>query len=381
VSKGGWRKALPAVEVTPRDVIQWPYQSYHYWNMPLGADADLQPCGMTAPAIFRAERDLLFIDPSAPEQTIYAHTGGWNTTPRCDQTTGTPLANLNSWNPLPMTVFTLGGDWDDNNQCTSFLSLDGNGDIRRTETQPFVFCGAGVAYSQFSRSGYQGGYIDHRAVMPAEDGNGAGVEAAGVGGSHGGSGIEAFGGNIRLRHIAESKIDTALKIVLNTARWLSTVDAQYPRWPAWRVDAGWANYGQSRPGGTGTAPVGMRMGCLLALPQSFSLASLDTPAGAMIAEALQTYGGYVCDGAQAQDGFYLGVEYGPQGDVETTFAAKFGHQFRQRNVDNPTGIALDFFNDMKTVIQNLHLVADNSSTNIGGSGTRVGPMALALPGE
>lgn len=385
VGKGGWKKALPAVEVDPRDVIQWPYQSYHYWNMPLGADADLQPCNMSAPTIFRAERDLAFIDPDAPEQTIYAHTGGWNSTPRCDQITATPLANLGSWNPLPMTVFALGGDWDDNNQCTAFLTRDGSGDIRRVETQPFVFCGAGVAYSQFSRSGYQGGYIDHRAVIVSEAADGRGIEAPGVGGSHGGSGLEAFGGSISLRHIAAGHIDTAMKCVVNTAFWLSTVNANIPRWPAWRVDAGWANYGQTRPAGTGTAPVGFNMGALLALPQSFNVNSLDSPAGAMLANGLRTYGAYLCDGAQSpgvgQDAFYLAIEYGPQGDVETAFATKFGHTFRQRNGDNPTGIALDYFNDMKTIVQNLHLVADNSSTNVGGAGARVGPMAPPLPGE
>jgi hypothetical protein len=389
--KGGWKKAPPAAEVTPRDVIQWPYQSYHYWNMPLGEDAVLEPCGMRAPKIWRSEHNLLFLDPDATKHTIYAHTGAWNSVPRCDQTTTNVFDKIPDWNPLPMDKFVLGGDWDDNNQCASFLTYDEFGDIRRVEMQPFIFCpnnGSGTPYAQFSRASMQGGYIDHRAQMPAEGpqgslaGSGPGIESAGVGGAHAGAGLEAFGGTIRLRHIAAREIDTVTSCILNTAQWLTTVNANAPRWPANRVDAGWANYGTQRPAGTGTAPVGMRMGSLLALPQSFNVAGLSTPAGRMFGYAYQRYGTYVCDGAQQLlDGWFVLTEDGVQGNADTAFASQFGHPLRQRDVDNPTGLSLSYFNDVKSIVQNLHLVADNSSTNIGGAGARVAPMARALPGE
>lgn len=343
----------------PRDWLTRPYGDEHYWNIPLGEDARMVPLNMGRPDVVRAEWDVIIATPDAPLQPVYINTVEWGNNDRCSGATATVLAKDGWPAALPITEFPMLGNWNRDNQSACIIARDRDGVLRRWETQPFVFCG-GKAYSLRTRPSYMGGRIDDQAGMPSESADGRGIEDPGVGGAHGGSGIEAFGGTITVADLEAGEILHATKCVINTAMYLTAVDRQRCRWPATRVDkpGGDNKYGTAAPAGY-VAPDGMRMGARLALPVDFPVDQLTTGKGAMIARSLRRFGTFVVDGAQGHHAFYLAMEQGPRGCAPRMF---FG--------DSGKATSGPLYDDLVTMVRALHLVDDDHLASIGGAGKR-----------
>jgi len=118
----------------------------------------------------------------------------------------------------------------------------------------------------------------------------------------------------------------------------------------------------------------MRMGSLLAIPASRSIASLglESEPGRQLAWTLQNYGAYIVD-STGGPGFALSAEDGPDGSFEKQFKADFGYNLAQRVRDsNP------WARDMRRIVEALHVVNNNTPSSIGGGGTPRQPLAPAI---
>ena len=165
----------------------------------------------------------------------------------------------------------------------------------------------------------------------------------------------------------------ALKMVLDAATMLSTCATRSAcfRWPARTADS----YAASHYGRKGTsAPAGLKMGALLALPRSLSLASLglETSPGRQLAWTMQNYGAYVVDDTYGA-GISFAVEVGPDGKFEDQFAGDFGVKFAARSRDTTP-----WARDVKRIVAALHLVDNNSQSRVGGGGTPLQPLAASF---
>jgi hypothetical protein len=352
----------------PRDWLAEPYAEGHFWRTPVGVDAVLVPLVHGRPLVVRAEWDVIIATPDAPLASVYVNsqTGSTGGTPdRCANVTANVLTKDGWPFALPLEVYAQQGDFNRDNMSGCIIVRDDFGVLRRYECQPLVWCQTlGKWSATFTRPSYQEGRIDDQAVMPAEAADGRGLEAVGVGGSHGGSGMEAFGGTITVADVEAGVIDHALKLCLNTAKYCSSGTNAIPRWPATRVDSGAATtYGSQA---TTPRPVGAKMGMLLTLPAMFDMATLTTDAGRFMARAFYRYGAYVVDGVQAGHAFYVAMEQGTRGCAPLEFEAKFGV--------NPKQTAGPYFEDMVKIIQALAIVDDNHLDNIGGAGPRRAPL-------
>src|SRR5439155_705464 len=105
-------------------------------------------------------------------------------------------------------------------------------------------------------------------------------------GSHGGSGLSALGGTVRLGELVPGgTIRHSLKLNIDSANFYPGFGGY--RWPAWKSDAGGAGYGGSIPE--------VRMGSLLAPKADFPIDTLETEPGKILAAAFRNYGGYIVD--------------------------------------------------------------------------------------
>ncbi len=132
-----------------------------------------------------------------------------------------------------------------------------------------------------------------------------------------------------------------------------------------------AQYGRKIPG-----PSALRMGTLLYLPQSVSIASLGlkSEAARQLAWNAQNYGWYLVDDGREQFGFC--TEAGGS-DFEADFAAKHGHAFStRRNTKDPK--AKQFSDDLLKVLARLYSATNNLPGQWGGPGKRLQPLAPPL---
>ncbi|MBC8143280.1 MAG: hypothetical protein H7Y38_17785 [Armatimonadetes bacterium] len=163
-------------------------------------------------------------------------------------------------------------------------------------------------------------------------------------GSHFGSGLPALGGTLRTGELSGSvSIDHALNLLL-PPEILNGSSGGY-RWPATNADEG---YGDSYLGGNTAA----RMGCLLALPQTFDVNQLASPEARRVATALKDYGGYCTDGA-ANNVFQIAME-----------ESEFNHLQNNYGTDPDNGTP--WSNDQRTILSELQIVNNNGPDTIGG---------------
>jgi len=147
--------------------------------------------------------------------------------------------------------------------------------------------------------------------------------------------IPSFAGLIRTGEIAGGSIPHALAVTISPTELM-----QQATWPAYAFD--------HNSGYSGTLP----MGALLAIPPSVSIASLGlTATGKVVAKTLQSYGAYIVD-RTAPGGLNFQAELG---DPEIRWN---GWQ-----------------NDLTIIGHHLKWVTNNSSTNLGGGGTPLAPLA------
>ncbi len=334
-----------------RSPLRWPYPADSIWNHPLGAGADLVPLNMVIPRekTLNVEEDILVFSPKATKRSIYKTTAAWQDgVSRCGARTSEVLvSNV----PIPGGFIT---DPDFHGRKPNHSAAIVMPDYTLFETQPLHVCTDGTVVSQFAAKAWRGDSIL------------TGGQGGSSGGAHGGSGMSAFGGTIRLGEwVPGGTIPHAVKIEINAAENLSRSNGGY-RWPALNAD----KYAQSRYGGSVGAA---RMGALLALPQSFDVNQLSSEPARILARTLKGYGAYVVDDT-AWSAAAIAVEWSPEGRVSDEFARVWGFRLDgHRSKSNGSQAA--FLGDMETIYRNLHVVNDNRPGNIGGAGSRVAPWA------
>ncbi|HEX8914164.1 MAG TPA: hypothetical protein VF796_17580, partial [Humisphaera sp.] len=282
--------AAPAGEA-PRDPWLRPFAATSIWNTPVGSGATYVPAGLAAAKTIGIDAEILVRVPAgSPEKPLLAPKG-WET--RAGGTT--VVGGL----PVPHgLVVPDARKWHTPNNCAAFLLPDG-----KTVRHVGVLCRPEA-----------GGPVYGYPFNPDSDLHGDGAH-----GSHGGSGLSALGGSVRLGELTSAEpIRHALKVDLFCKKYAyHGPDRPGYRWPATKADS----YAAKGYGGTNKAVV---MGSLLAIPPAVDEASLalKTPVGRKLYAALRDYGAYVVDDA-AWDCHYLCAEEGVGAEVERAFGMKF----------------------------------------------------------
>jgi hypothetical protein len=336
-----------------RDPLKWPFSETSIWNMPIGSDAVYVDAKIekTAKVGMTIDEDLIVMTPNAPMMEIYRNRAGWDRNKDRCKIEGDLLFAA----PIPKKFIVSPVTWDGltPNSGLAVLMPD-----KRTikQTQPFAHCTEGLPATS-------GG------VCADED-----IYGAGMYGAHGGSGLSAIGGTLRLGELTPNSgpVTHVLKVNIYAKRNIYYDDETRGfRWPARKSD-GYAKdeYYKSR-----TNPVvkQCRMGALLALPVNMNLDSLkiETKPGRILAEAFRNYSAYLVDDT-FWDVYGIGTEWSPEGRFDDEFKKNWGFSMKSDTKDTP------WARDMDRIFLNLHVVDNNSPETIGGGGKPLVPLAPAF---
>jgi hypothetical protein len=334
-----------------RNPLKQPFSSTSIWNMPIGDGAQYvhakiqkaEARGMTI------DEDLIVLTPDAPKTEIFTNYAGWNREKdRCLKEGELLFAA-----PIPDTFMVSPANWDGLTPNSGLAVLLNDGRTIK-QTQPFSRCEAG----KFATS---------RWIFDDVD-----LYGDGYYGAHGGSGLSAIGGALRVGELAKEAgpIKHVLKVNLFAKKNLH-YDEQTEGfvWPAKRADSyARGNYGTENP----DVVKACRMGALLALPPNvYKNLDLETEPAKRIAQALCDYGAYVVDDT-AWDVYALVTEWGPAGRVADEFKESWGFEINPEGKNNP------WARDMDKIFQNLHVVINNTPVTIGGGGNTRVPLAPLL---
>jgi hypothetical protein len=321
-----------------RNKYSWPFSSDSIWNTAIGSEAHYEAAGIVSNSadgsltVFSEDEDVIQMNWHAPLTNVYYNGAGWNGTDRCPSQGGI-LATV----PVPSNYVLPGNTLD--NRSAAFLMPNGH---TVEQNQPFTRCRAG-------------GPATTLVTVANTD-----IYSQGLYGAHGGSGLSALGGTIRLGEFASGKIHHAMKIELWAAQYYYC--CKY-NWPADTIDdyADPTTYGGKNPH--------LGPGSLLALLPGYDVSKLQTPPGQILAQAFKDYGAYVVDDT-FWNAWALATEQGPQGHVMNEFKKLYGYSMEEPAQSSP------FMVDVIDIYQNLQIVTNNSSTTIGGGGT---PRVPASP--
>ena len=336
-----------------RDPLKQPFSSNSIWNMPIGSDAKFVPAELekAIAAGMTIDEDIIVLNPDAPKTEIYTNYSGWNRDKdRCPKE-GPLLFTA----PIPADFTVSKVNWDGTTPNSGLAVLMHDGRTIK-QTQPFARCIAGES----GTSQYMFEDMD--------------IYGDGYYGAHGGSGLSAIGGALRVGELIseDQPIKHVLKInVFGKKNLYYDESTKGFRWPAKRAD-GYAkgNYGTER---TKLVNVECRIGALVALPKFISLDSLqfETIPGRILAQAFRDYGAYIVDDT-AWDIYAIVTEWGPDGRVADEFEKKWGFSMKQSSKETP------WSRDMDKIFMNLHIVVNNSPESIGGGGKPGVPLAAEL---
>jgi hypothetical protein len=338
---------------TTRDPLKQPFSSNSIWNMPIGSDAKFVPAELeiAKAAGMTIDEDIIVLKPNAPLTEIYTNYAGWNREKDRCPNEGPLLFSA----PIPDDYIVNKTNWDGTTPNSGLAILMPDGRTIK-QTQPFSRCIAG----ENGTSQYMFENMD--------------IYGEGYYGAHGGSGLSAIGGALRVGELIseDQPIKHVLKInVFGKKNLYYDETTKGFRWPAKRAD-GYAskNYGTTR---TKLVNKECRMGALLALPPSIDLKKLnfETIPGRILAQAFQDYGAYIVDDT-AWDVYAIVTEWGPDGRVTDEFEKKWGFSMKQSSKETP------WSRDMDKIFMNLHIVVNNSSLSIGGGGKTGVPLASEL---
>jgi hypothetical protein len=189
-------------------------------------------------------------------------------------------------------------------------------------------------------------------------------------GAHGGSGLSAIGGSIRLGELLPGAppIAHALKLELDARvyyfyNWTTGDYASCFRWPATGCDSYHASAGI---GYNGTLPA-LHPGALLAVPPAAApavRAALATEPGRRILDALTDFGGYIVDDTGSwQGGGAVCMEMGVNAEV----AAAYGYSVA---IDEPLtpSQGAPLYWDLVAIFRALAVVDNNGPATVGGGG-------------
>jgi hypothetical protein len=341
-----------------RDVLTRPFASNSIWNTPIGSNAVYVPAGIQPPSQMgmTADEDIIVLSANSPLVDVRICNTGWDQTKsRCTLEAGTVFSTQV---PIPSNFIVSLQNDQIPNSCATILMPDG---ITIRQTQPFARCIAGGPASALYN------YIADQSI-----------KGDGRIGIHGGSGLSALGGTIRIGELKSTSgpINHALKINVYAGLNLfyNSATGGY-RWPASWADS-YANdpilgYGKA----SGANPVqACRMGALLALAPSIDINNMGliTEPAKKIAQVLQDYGAYIVDDT-AWNVYAIETEWSPNGKVTSNFEYDWGFPM----VDG--SLASNWALDMKNIYTKLSVVDNNSATSIGGGGIPRIPLAPALP--
>ena len=333
-----------------RDPLKQPFNQNSIWNTPVGNDAQyvhahIQKAtarGMTI------DEDLIVMTGDAPLVDIYYNGAGWDREKNRCPKEGDLLMRV----PIPDDFIVSPDTWDGLTPNSGLAVLMGNGRTVK-QTQPFARCTAG----EFGTSQYVFSDVD--------------LYGDGRSGAHGGSGLSAIGGALRLGELVPGTegIKHVLKVDIYAARNLfyDNTTKGY-RWPAYRADG----YAPDVYATLGTPVKECRMGALLALPDWMDLDSLgfETEPARILAQCFQNYGAYIVDDTY-WDVFAIVTEWGPAGRVKEEFRQAWGFEM-STDLDHP------WSRDMDRIFLNLHVINNNGPDSIGGGGTPRVPLAPPL---
>lgn len=345
---------------TSRDPIYWPFAVDSIWNMPIHNNAVYVDAGISAHMPLDAgpttDWEPLILSPNAPLKDLVENNAGWDGNPRCEALTGVTLL---TGVPVPDNFFNEdSGGGNTPNNSGAILMPDG---LTVYETQPLQVCSPnGIVTSQY--------------IWPATNiRSGDGIE-----GSHGGSGLSALGGSLRVGDLMPgSVIHHALKMNFYALYNYAYNDDGTPgyRWPAQQAD------GYASPETYGGKIAAFEQGSLLALKPDFDFNSLQTEPAKILAHAAQDYGIYAVDDT-AWDVFALNVEAGSLGNAEEQFSATYGYGLSDGPLMNckDTSEACKWSQDMWTILSHLNVIDNNTAETIGGGANsdttnRRAPMA------
>jgi hypothetical protein len=335
-------------EGAERNPCMWPFADYSIWNTPIGSDASYVFAEIKEPtqAGMTVDPDLIVMTPNAPLTGIYYNSAGWSDKDRC------PVeGDLLFEAPMPADWVVPNGLPGTPNNGLAILMPDG-----RTikQTQPFARCTAGGAATS-------------KYTFKDED-----LFTDGTRGAHGGSGMSALGGTLRLgelrpgkqppRHVLKGNLYGKMNL------FRCTTQSQCYRWPAVAADSyAVGEYGTGRSG----IPTSMKMGVLLAIRPATTATSLglETEPAKQLFWTLQNFGLYIVDDT-AWDVYALETEQGPAGDFTEQFRSDWGFDFEQSSRDTP------WTRDMRRLFTNLYVIDNNSATSVGGGGT---PRVSGIP--
>jgi hypothetical protein len=322
---------------TGRNKYVQPFTATSIWNMPIGSAATYSLTGwiqQPTQKTLTADAAVIIQDPKAPATRIQLNGGQLTNT--C---IGSPLLGTD---PIPAGMVIPGSS---GNNLYAVIHSDGN---TIDEGGAFARCSAGGVAHALSLKTYGDLY-----------GNG-------LTGGAGGSGLSTLGGTLRPGELSPTKSPRhVLRVNIDGAHdlWPGTPSTCF-RWPAVHCD----KYGPTGYGGTHSA---LTMGALLAIPESVPLSTLklQSAAGAHLAWTLQNYGAYVVNDS-FRSVFTICTE---QGDANTVnqFQSNWGLAFATPDASGSTPWA----HDLQTIISNLAVVTNNSTTSIGGGGTPLQPLA------
>ncbi len=348
--------AVDSVEY--RDPYSWPFDTYSFWNMPIGTGATYTPQPVSPGHIdgIMVDLDILIMTPDETIRpvygTIYKWIDGTNHTTRCQKATEKVWIRL----PVPDGYITTFYGTRPNNPG-AILKADGRNIV---QTQPFQVCSDSVITTGLISTG--------TSISRTED-----TDLYGEGrlGNHGGSGLSSLGGAIRVGELAPGAgpIRHALKISFpgNHYLYYDHVTNTGFRWPARKHDSNAAeSYNSTEPEA--------KIGCLRAIPPWIDIDSLglETEPGRKIAWTLQNYGAYQVEGVPWAR-MMIAAEDGPNGCVPVEFKQKYGYDFvTQDQSGNP------WYRDMVRIMPHLHIVDNNGPGSVGGGGESLQPLAPEL---
>jgi hypothetical protein len=350
----GNKSLASVVAAGARDPLKQPFASNSIWNMPIGSGARFVRANLNSrpgnniwaqmPGI---DDEKIILKPTAPLVNINYSSAAWTGRNRCSATGG-----LMYQVPMPSNYIIPNTN---KNSSAVFLMRDGR---TLVQTQPVARCTAGGPATSFAK-------------FSSVD-----LYGTGITGAHGGSGLSAIGGSIRLGELRPGTTTGprhALKVNVyaKEALFRCTTRSACSRWPATTSDSyavGW--YGSA----TGNGNTAMKMGALLAIPGSTSITSLglETAPAKQLAWTLQNYGAYIVDDTYAP-GFDISAEDGPDGSKRTEFKRDWGFDMNQKVQGNTP-----WMRDIQRLMRALSVVDNNSPTSIGGGGTPRQPLAPAI---
>lgn len=331
--QGAFGQAFP----TSRDALKWPFAQNSIWNMPIGSAAQYVFANIQPAQYFDTDENIIFMTPDAPVVDVYQNTAGWDPgKTRCGTITTTILDH---W-PVPDAFTTEGLYIGSTPNASSAALLPDKRTIH--QGQPFHRCGAG------GKATYQ--YTSTSWIYDIYTGDG-------ILGAHGGSGLSALGGTIRVGELVPGGV---IRHAMEIALW-SREDyySGGPRWPAVNSD-----------GDKGGSVPAMKEGSLCALRPDFDTSVLLSGPGRIVARAFMNYGAYAVDDC-AWDAYYLNTEWGPDGRVIDEFRQVWGYSY----ATSPTTTSGNWGRDLQRIYSSLYVVDNNTAATIGGGGTPRQPLA------